>query len=553
MMALSHTEHTTSVKPSAVLTAYLSIVVILDAVRIRTLWLSMQETRISILFTTATGIKLAILILENTPKTLLPTSVDKGISPEELSGIFGLSLFTWILPIMKLGFRKTLVIDDLYTIDREMASKYLGHKTQREWDIVTDSVETPGKLRKGTLIWIISKTLSTSIFVPVLPRLCLTGFTFSQPLLVNRMLKYLQNSHEESLSNGYGLLGAYALLYIGITIATGCYQRLTNRWIIMTRGSLTTPIYNKTLTMSNAEDERLSISLMSNNVQRIIAGPRLLHETWACTLEAGLAIWLLELQIRWATVGVVVVFLTCTGLTLLVSKYIGERQRAWIQASQKRVNATANMLGMIKEIKMVLIQPEPLSNPSSSIIASHEKSSDIVSTFASENPNKDNERFTNGDLHAVGSGGINLSGGQKQRIALARAIYARRELLILDDVFSGIDKETEGLIFHRLWGSNGLLRRLQATVVLATHATHRLWYADQIFVLSAEGVPLEQGTLDGLIASNGYIASVYSGLESNGQDSQEDKGDTMTCKTEEEKNIVVAMQPLYNAKHRKSH
>lgn len=137
MIALSHAEHTTSVKPSAILTTYLFISVILDAVRTRTLWLSMQKTEISILFTTYTGIKLAILILENIPKTLLPTSVDKGRSPEELSGIFGLSLFTWILPIMKLGFRKTLAIDDLYAIDGEIASKYLGHKTQREWDRAT--------------------------------------------------------------------------------------------------------------------------------------------------------------------------------------------------------------------------------------------------------------------------------------------------------------------------------------------------------------------------------------------------------------------------------
>ncbi|KKP03904.1 hypothetical protein THAR02_03992 [Trichoderma harzianum] len=594
-MALSHAEHTTSVKPSAILTTYLFISVTFDAVRIRTLWLSMQKTGISILFTTTTGIKLAILILENIPKRLLPTSVDKGISPEELSGIFGLSLFTWILPIMKLGFRKTLAIDDLYVIDGEMASERLGHKTQREWDRVTDSVETLGKLRKGTLIWICSKTLKTSIFVPVIPRLFLTGFTFSQPFLVNRMIRYLQKNHQESLSTGYGLLGAYALVYIGIAIATGWYQRLTNRWIIMVRGSLITLIYNKTLTMSSTEDERL----------------------------------------------------TCTGLILVVSKYIGERQRVWIQASQKRVNTTANMLGLIKEIKMLGLESrfgrilESFRDHElkvskayrhltlmSIVLLSDEKSSDITSTFVSANLStdalvihdasfawlqgkvailrninlrvahgkllmvvgpvgsgksllmksmlgevailkgyitlpfdeawystvlhacaidKDIERFTNGDLHAVGSGGINLSGGQKQRIALARAIYARRRLLILDDVFSGIDMETEGHIFHRLWGSNGLLRRLKVTVVLATHAAHRLRYSDQIFVLSVEGVPLEQGTLDTLTASNGYIASLYSSSESNGQDSQELQGDTT-----KEKNMVVAGQPMNDAQHGES-
>lgn len=92
----------------------------------------------------------------------------------------------------------------------------------------------------------------------------------------------------------------------------------------MTRGSLITLIYNKTLTMSSTEDERLSMSLMSNDVQRIIAGLRPLHETWACTLEAGLAIWLLELQIRWATVGVVVVFLglSCPSVKCTINEHL---------------------------------------------------------------------------------------------------------------------------------------------------------------------------------------------------------------------------------------
>jgi ATP-binding cassette subfamily C (CFTR/MRP) protein 1 len=54
--------------------------------------------------------------------------------------------------------------------------------------------------------------------------------------------------------------------------------------------------------------------------------------------------------------------------------------------------------------------------------------------------------------------------------ALARTVYARKDILILDDVFSGIDNNTEQIIFDRLWGSNGIFRRLRTTVVLATHA-----------------------------------------------------------------------------------
>jgi len=39
----------------------------------------------------------------------------------------------------------------------------------------------------------------------------------------------------------------------------------------------------------------------------------------------------------------------------------------------------------------------------------------------------------------IGSKGISLSGGHRQRLALARAVYSRKRILLLDDVLSGLD------------------------------------------------------------------------------------------------------------------
>ena len=50
----------------------------------------------------------------------------------------------------------------------------------------------------------------------------------------------------------------------------------------------------------------------------------------------------------------------------------------------------------------------------------------------------------------VGTGGVRLSGGQAQRLALARTLCHRRPLLILDDPFSALDKNTEKEIFENL-------------------------------------------------------------------------------------------------------
>jgi energy-coupling factor transporter ATP-binding protein EcfA2 len=81
---------------------------------------------------------------------------------------------------------------------------------------------------------------------------------------------------------------------------------------------------------------------------------------------------------------------------------------------------------------------------------------------------------------------MTLSGGQKQRVTLARAVYSQPELLLLDDVLSGLDLRTIEQITNRLLGPDGYLRRQQTTVVLATHA-------EKLFAIADEVIHLEDG------------------------------------------------------------
>ncbi len=59
-------------------------------------------------------------------------------------------------------------------------------------------------------------------------------------------------------------------------------------------------------------------------------------------------------------------------------------------------------------------------------------------------------RFPMHEKTMVGEKGIMLSGGQKQRISLARALYKQGDLLILDDVFSAVDTETERFLINQI-------------------------------------------------------------------------------------------------------
>lgn len=77
----------------------------------------------------------------------------------------------------------------------------------------------------------------------------------------------------------------------------------------------------------------------------------------------------------------------------------------------------------------------------------------------------------NGDQTTIGSRGVMLSGGQKQRLTLARALYSRYEIVILDDVLSALDAKTKTLVVDRLFGRDGLFRKLRTTVILVTHSS----------------------------------------------------------------------------------
>ncbi|KAM0742263.1 hypothetical protein ACQRIT_002440 [Beauveria bassiana] len=62
---------------------------------------------------------------------------------------------------------------------------------------------------------------------------------------------------------------------------------------------------------------------------------------------------------------------------------------------------------------------------------------------------KDLDILEDGDKTELGANGINLSGGQKWRVTLARSIYSRAELLLLDDIFSAVDAHVGRQIFEK--------------------------------------------------------------------------------------------------------
>lgn len=137
----------------------------------------------------------------------------------------------------------------------------------------------------------------------------------------------------------------------------------------------------------------------------------------------------------------------------------------------------------------------------------------------------DLQEMKQGDSTPIGSKGISLSGGQKNRMSLARALYAKKPVLVIDDMLAGLDNTTEKLVFNRVFARGGILRKSGATVILATHSTHYARHADRIIVM-AEGRIAEQGTYEELLKKDVDFRKFNDGEVSSMTDSDEGSDST---------------------------
>lgn len=138
---------------------------------------------------------------------------------------------------------------------------------------------------------------------------------------------------------------------------------------------------------------------------------------------------------------------------------------------------------------------------------------EVAEAIRLANFNEDIKRLPSGLDTLVGEKGIAISGGQKQRISIARAMIKNPDILILDDSLSAVDAKTETAIIENIESS-----RKGKTTIISTHRLSAVQHAEHIVVL-AEGVIVQEGTHDELIAQNGWYKEQFDRQQLGGESS----------------------------------
>ncbi|KAI0158367.1 ABC transporter [Xylariaceae sp. FL1272] len=157
------------------------------------------------------------------------------------------------------------------------------------------------------------------------------------------------------------------------------------------------------------------------------------------------------------------------------------------------------------------------------------------------------------DTTVIGTKGLSLSGGQRQRISLARALYLDADILIFDDIFSGLDALTQEQVCTNVFGPNGLLRTRGTTVILCTHSTRFLAMASSVVAISPDGTIVEHAASVTRGGSRGFDkeprteADLEILVEADGLDLEGDISDTSLIAASDQEKVPPQQAPRLQA------
>ncbi|KAL2059858.1 hypothetical protein VTL71DRAFT_10013 [Oculimacula yallundae] len=346
---LSHLEHTKAIRPSFAIATYLFVSLIFDVARVRTQWLLSTNDPVASVLTATVAVKVLMLLLETLGKRRILLAAYRGLSPENTSGLFSRGLFWWLNSLLTNGFKNILSAEDIFPINESLSSCKLTNDLHSRWEKCNQ------KNKNALMIQVLIGFRWTVISI-IFPRLCFVGLSVAQPFLINEAIEFVQAADgEENMNNGYGLIGAYAFVYVGTAVVTGWYQHLAYRLMAMIRGGLIGMIYRKITTLKSANiNDSAAMTLMGTDVEQIAENLHLiLTDLWANLLQICIAIWLLERQLGAVCIAPVIVAVVSTLITSRLSGFVTSRQKVWLEAIQTRVNFTSEVLSSMKSVKML--------------------------------------------------------------------------------------------------------------------------------------------------------------------------------------------------------
>ncbi len=199
---------------------------------------------------------------------------------------------------------------------------------------------------------------------PVPWKVLLTASELAQVFLVSTTLAFVQSYSgsikgepvtAQPVAYGWGLVGAYAFVYLGEALSTGQYWYASSQLMTKIRGAYVEAIYRKGLNLhlmtARTSGGGKAANLMSVDAERVVKAVDTVHSLWSGAIVIAIGVYLLYAQLGFVFFASVITVIVCLVLTPYTSRGLGTKQAAWSASTDKRVNLTSSVTSDIKGVK----------------------------------------------------------------------------------------------------------------------------------------------------------------------------------------------------------
>ncbi|KAF3778702.1 ABC transporter C family member 8 [Nymphaea thermarum] len=308
---------------------------------------------VNLLLLISAGKILASLFSHQAPNKSLQEPLLKGTVEGITNRFSPISRFTfsWIDPLLRLGYSRPLVLDDVPELGAEDGAETAYQSFIREWEKQRETRPNSKNLTLGAL--------STSYWKDML---VIGAYAFiraaavsASPLLLNAVVQY-SGLHDRSLVAGISLVGCLTLVKVLESLSQRYWFFHARRVGMRMRSAVMAAVFQKQLRLSSLARRNHSAGEIVNYVAvdayRLGEFPWWFHTGWTSPLQLLFAIAILFAYARWATIPGLVPVAFAIFLNFPYAKLMQNCQTCFMDAQDERLRAMSEILNSIKIIKL---------------------------------------------------------------------------------------------------------------------------------------------------------------------------------------------------------
>ncbi|KAK9896913.1 hypothetical protein P389DRAFT_194562 [Cystobasidium minutum MCA 4210] len=339
---------------------------------------------------------LRCLVNLNKPAPPVPPKMNEELSPLYSANIFSKITFSWITPLMALGYQRPLAKEDLWALDVQHQSEHLADQVITNWERrLTASKEWNAKLDDGSfkpsllrkagwrlkstiglgrpdgrqdvpeLYWAVSDTFklqwwSAGILKVIADTLSVTSILVTRRIITYATGRYLSSRGvpgytAEPVGHGVGWAFLLFFMLLGSSLCLNFFFYNSMQVGVFSRGALIAALYRRAMTLSGKARATISngrlVNHISTDISRIDFAAGFFHMSWTAPVQLIVVIIILIVQLGATSLTGVAFLFVMAPLQGLAMKRLLMLRRKTMVWTDKRVKLIQELLGGMRVIK----------------------------------------------------------------------------------------------------------------------------------------------------------------------------------------------------------